>query len=158
MFGDITTNEIELLNAYNLLSTPAQSELRDYLRYQLCKQYRKEVMLAVFNNQLIHSLLHSLLHLVERDEFDINQVQKRVLQIKELYFGIFEQIHCKYSERIEELDSNEVVKDFGRDSFANIANACHSGNRIAIRLEIVELYEGYNKLARKKDARKIVAV
>lgn len=158
MFGDITANEIELLNAYFLLGPTAQKELKDYLRYQLSKQYKKEVMYAVFNNQLIHSLLHSLLHLVEREEFDINQVQKRVQQIKDLYFGIFEHVHNKYSEHIEELDSNEIVKDFGRISFENISNACSSGNRTTIRLEIVELYEGYNKLSRKKDARRIVAV
>jgi len=158
MFGDITTNEIELLNAYYVLAPTGQKELKDYLRYQLCKQYKKEVMLAVFNNQLIHSLLHSLLHLVERDDFDIHQVQKRVQQIKELYFGIFEHVHSKYSEHVEELDSNETVKDFGRNGFDNITNACNTGNRISIRLEIVEFYEGYNKLARKKDARKIVAV
>ncbi len=158
MFGDITANEIELLNAYYLLGSNAQREVKDYLRYQLCKQYKKEVMLAVFNNQLIHSLLHSLLHLVERDGFDINQVEKRVQQIKELYFGIFEHVHSKYSEQVEDLDSNEMVKDFGKTSFESIASACESGNRITIRLEIIELYEGYNKLARKKDARKIVAV
>lgn len=158
MFGEITANEIELLNAYYLLGPNAQKELKDYLRYQLCKQYKKEVMLAVFNNQLIHSLLHSLLHMVERDEFDINQVQKRLQQIRELYFGIFEHVHCKYSEHVEELDSNETVKDFGKTSFESIDLACRSGNHIAIRLEIVEFYEGYNKLARKKDARKIVAV
>lgn len=158
MFGEITTNEIELLNSYALLGAAGQRELNDYIRYLLCKQYKKEIMVAVFNNQLLHSLLHSLLHLVERDEFDINQVEKRVKQINELYFGIFEQVHNKYSEHIEELDSNELVKEFGKNSFENINRACNSGNRMVIRMEIVEFYEGYNKLARKKDARKIVAV
>lgn len=158
MFGDITANEIKLLNSYSLLGFAGQRELDDYMRYLLCKQYKKEVMMAVFHNQLLHSLLQSLLHLVERDEFDIKLVEKRVKQIKELYFGIFEKVHIKYSEHIEELDSNEMVKEFGKNSFQNIERACHSGNRIVIRLEIIEFYEGYNKLARKKDARKIVAV
>lgn len=158
MFGDITVNEIALLNAYALLGPAGQRELSDYMRYLLCKQYKKEIMVAVFHNQLLHSLIHSLLHLVERDEFDIHQVVKRVKQINELYFGIFEQVHNKYSEHIDELDSNEMVKEFGKNSFENIGRACETGNRILIRLEIVEFYEGYNKLARKKDARKIVAV
>lgn len=158
MLGEITANEIELLNTYALLGNSGQRELKDYLRYLLCKQYKKEIMVAVFHNQLLHSLLHSLLHLVERDDFDIAQVEKRMKQINELYFGIFEQVHNKYSEYIEELDSNEVVKEFAINGFGNIARACNSGNRTVIRLEIIEFYEGYNKLARKKDARKIVAV
>ena len=158
MFGDLSYNEVELLNTYSILGHTAQKELNDYLRYLLCKQYKKESLVAVFNNQLIHSLLHSILHIVERDEFDISQVEKRAEQIREIYFGIFEQIHYKYSEHIEELDSNEMVKDFGRNSFENIRRACCSGNRITIRLEVVDFYESFNKLARKKDARKIVAV
>ncbi len=158
MFGDITANEIELLNAYSLLAATGQREMNDYIRYLLCKQYKKEIMVEVFHNQLLHSLLHSLLHLVERDEFDIKQVEKRVKQINELYFGIFAKVHNKYSEHVEELDSNEMVKEFGKSSFENIERACYAGNRIVIRLEIIEFYEGYNKLARKKDARKIVAV
>ena len=158
MFGDLASNEVELLNAYSILGHTAHKELNDYLRYLLCKQYKKESMVAVFNIQLIHSLLHSILHIVERDEFDISQVEKRAEQIREIYFGIFEQIHYKYSEHIEELDSNEMVKDFGRNSFENIRRACRSGNRITIRLEVVDFCESFNKLARKKDARKIVAV
>lgn len=158
MFGDFTTNEIELLNAYTILSSTGKRELKDYLRYLLCKQYKKELMTSVFHNQLIHNLLHSLLHLVEKDDFEIEQVEKRSKQVFELYFGIFEQIHNKYSELIDELDSNELVKEFGKNGLENIERAMHSENRVLIRLEIIEFYEGYNKLAKKKDARKFVAV
>jgi hypothetical protein len=158
MFGDFSSNEVELLNAYCVLGHTAQKEFHDYLRYLLCKQYKKEIMAAIFNNQLIHSLLHSLLHTVEREEFDINQIEKRVQQFREIYFGIFEQVHCKYAELITDLDSNEMVKDFGTNSIENIMRACHSGDCSMIRFEIVELCENFNKLAKKKDARKIVAV
>jgi hypothetical protein len=79
-------------------------------------------------------------------------------QVYELYFGIFEKIHNKYSQLVDGLDSNELVKDFGRNSFGNIERACNSDNRSLIRLEIVEFYEGYYKLAHKKDCRIIVAV
>jgi len=158
MFGDLSSNEVELLNAYCVLGHTAQKELNDYLRYLLCKQYKRETMVAIFNNQLIQSLLHSLLHAVEREEFDIDQIEKRAQQFREIYFSIFEQVHCKYAELITDLDSNEIVKDFGTNSFENIMRACHSGNRSAVCFEIVELCESFNKLARKKDARKIVAV
>jgi hypothetical protein len=158
MFGDISTGEIELLNAFSNLTSAAQKELKDYLRYLLCKQYKKELKTAIFHNQLLHSLLQSLLHIVERDEFQITQIEKRMSQIKELYFGIFEKTHIKYSELVDGLDSCELVKDFGQNSFDNIDRACKCENHSLIRLEIVEFYEGYNKLAQKKDARKIVAV
>ncbi|MDD3364180.1 MAG: hypothetical protein PHZ03_04310 [Syntrophomonas sp.] len=158
MFGDISTGDIELLNAFSNLTSSAQKDVKDYLRYLLCKQYKKELMTAIFHNQLLHSLMQSLLHIVERDEFQIQPIEKRLGQIKELYFGIFEKIHIKYSELVDGLDSSELVKEFGNNSFENINRACKTGNHILIRMEIVEFYEGYYKLARKKDARKIVAV
>lgn len=158
MIGEFTISEIELLNAYSMLGPNGQKELHDYIRYLLCKQYKREVMVAVFHNQLIQSLLHSLLHLVERDDFDIVQVEKRVDQIRELYFGLFEQVYHKYSEVIEELDSNELVKDFGKNSFDHIKRAIQSEDKALIRMEIIEFYEGFCKLSKRKDSRMIVAV
>jgi len=158
MYGDITTSEIELLNAFSNLTSSAQKDFKDYMRYLLCKQYKRELMSAIFHNQLLHNLLQSLLHIVERDEFQIVQIENRLKQINELYFGIFEKIHHKYSDLVDGLDSSELVKEFGRNSFENIERACKTGNRILIRLEIIDFYEGYYKFAQKKDARKIVAV
>jgi len=158
MIGDITTSDIELLNAFGSLASSAQRELKDYLRYQLCKQYKRELMASIFHNQLLGSLLQSLLYIVEREEFSIPQIEARMKQINELYFGIFEKVHCKYSELVDCLDSVELVKEFGHNAFQNIERACRIENRILIRMEIIEFYEGYYKLAQKKDARKIVAV
>ena len=158
MVGEITADEIELLNAYQLIGPTGQKELKDYLRYLLIKQYKRDVMNAVFENKLLHNLFHSLLHIVERDDFDINQVEKRVKQIKELYYSLFEQIHHRYSEVVEELDSNEIVKEFGRNSFDSINLVLRKGNRNTIRIEIVEFYQQYSKLAKKYHTRKIVAV
>lgn len=83
MVGEITADEIELLNAYQLIGPAGKKELKDYLRYLLIKQYKRDVMNAVFENKLLHNLFHSLLHIVERNDFDINQVEKRVKQIKQ---------------------------------------------------------------------------
>lgn len=158
MFGDISKSEIELLNSFSNLSSSAQKECRDYMRYLLCKQYKRELMSAIFHNQLLNNLLQSLLHVVERDDFNIEQIENRIKQINELYYGIFEKIHTKYSELVDELDSSETVKDFGSNCFDNIKRACRTGNHVLIRMEIVEFYEAYFKLGQKKDARKIVAV
>lgn len=158
MYGDITTHEIELLNAFSVLISSGQRDLEEYLRYLLCKQYRREVMAKIFHNQLMHSLLHSLIHLVEREDFEIFQVQKRMKQVYELYFGLFEQVHSKYCELVPDLDSNEIVKEFGKNGFENIERACTSENRSIIRLEIIDFYESFNRFAEKKDCRKIAAV
>lgn len=158
MYGDIDASDIELLNAVSNLNPNYRKEFKDYIQYLLSKQYKKELMIAIFHNQLMHSLLQSTMQLVERDEFLITQVEKRVKQMQELYFGIFEKIHIKYSELIIGLDSYEIVRDFGRNSFDNINRACRSGNRLIIRMEINEFYEGYFKYAQKKEARKIFAV
>lgn len=158
MYGEIDASDIELLNAVSNLAPPYRKEFRDYIQYLLTKQYKRELMTAIFHNQLLHSLLQSTLQLVEREDFQIGQIEKRVQQMYELYFGIFEKIHIKYSELVDGLDSHEVVRDFGRLSFDNINRACCSGNRLLIRMEISEFYEGYYKYAQKKEARKIFAV
>ncbi|NLV22823.1 MAG: hypothetical protein GXY49_12735 [Syntrophomonadaceae bacterium] len=158
MFGDLSSDDVELLNAYGVLGHSAKKDMHDYLCYLLNKQYKKELMAAIFNNQLIHSLLHSLLHTAEREDFDIDQIEKRIRQFKEIYFGIFEHVYNKYAELITDLDSYEMVKDFGLNSVEHILRACFSGNHGVIRFEIIELCENFNKLARKKDARKIIAV
>ena len=158
MYEEIDASDIELLNAISNLSTTYRQDFRDYIQYLLSKQYRRELMVAIFHNQLLHSLLRGTLQMVERDEFEITQVENRITQMNELYFGIFEKIHLKYSELIVGLDSCEVVRDFGRDSFDNINRACRSGNRLLIRMEITEFYEGYCKFAQKKEGRKIFAV
>ncbi len=157
MAFDLSSNEVELLNAYQCLDFSRQKELKEYLRYLLCKQYRREVMVAVFQNNLFHNLFHSLLHILEGEEFDINLVSKRIYQMRELYFGVFQKIHFHYSEVVENLDSNETVREFGK-TFDNIETALYNGNETTIRLEIIEFYQQYMILSQKKDARKIVAV
>ncbi len=154
----ISLIEVELINSFEVLSASAQKDLMDYMRYLLSKQYKKEVMVAVFHNKLLQNLFHSLLHIIEKEDFDILLVQKRILQIKELYYGIFEQVHVRYAELIEDLDSNEIVREFGKNSFENINQAILSENLKNIRFEILDFYQEFTKLSKKKDARRIIAV
>jgi len=158
MYNDIEKSDIELLNAFSNLNSSAQKDCKDYMSYLLTKQYKRELMVAIFHNGLLHSLIQSLLNIVEREEFQITQIENRMKQISELYFGIFEKVHCKYIALVDGLDSSELVKDFGRYSFDNINRACLSGNRMLIRMEIAEFHDGYYKFSQKKEARNIVAV
>jgi len=158
LVGHITTEEIELLNAYQMLNINEKKEIHEFLRYVLCKQYKYEVLASVFNNSLLHNLFHSLLHIVERDDFDVNQIIKRVKQIKELYYGIFEQVHNKYAQIVTDLDSNEIVKEYGRNCFENLDRVLHGNNKQIIRLEIIDFSQEFNKLSKKHNTKKIVAV
>ncbi|NLW90165.1 MAG: hypothetical protein GXY34_00990 [Syntrophomonadaceae bacterium] len=158
MIGDITLNEVELLNSYQMLSVSGQRELKDYIRYLLCKQYKRDAMVTVFHNKLLHNLFHGLLHLVEREEIDREQVGKRISQIKDLYYGLFEQVHVRYSQHVDELDTNDVVSGFGANGFANLERALNGGNSEMLRYEILNFYQEYTKLSQRKDARSIVAV
>ncbi|NLU46588.1 MAG: hypothetical protein GXX02_01220 [Syntrophomonadaceae bacterium] len=158
MFSDITAQEVEILNMLDIMTPTGVREVKEYMRYILTKQYRREVMAAVFHNKLLSNLFHSLLFLVERDDFDVAQVQKRVQQIKQIYYAIFDQVHNKYSKVVEDLDSNEVVREFGRISFENLERAFKQGQLSLIRMEVINFYQEYNKLGKKIDARQIVAV
>jgi len=158
VFSDITAQEVEILNMLDIMTPTGVREVKEYMRYILTKQYRREVMAAVFHNKLLSNLFHSLLFLVERDDFDVAQVQKRVQQIKQIYYAIFDQVHNKYSKVVEDLDSNEVVREFGRISFENLERAFKQGQLSLIRMEVINFYQEYNKLGKKSDARQIVAV
>lgn len=158
MFADITAGDIEIINMLDLLTPSGKREVREYTRYVLTKQYRREVMVAIFQNKLLANLLHSIVFLVERDDFDIDPLQKRISQIKELYYAIFEQVHNRYLEVVDDLDSNEVVREFGRISFENLEEVLKQGNPTVIRREVINFQQEYNKLGKKKDARQIVAV
>jgi len=158
VFSDITAQEVEILNMLDIMTPTGVREVKEYMRYILTKQYRREVMAAVFHNKLLSNLFHSLLFLGERDDFDVAQVQKRVQQIKQIYYAIFDQVHNKYSKVVEDLDSNEVVREFGRISFENLERAFKQGQLSLIRMEVINFYQEYNKLGKKSDARQIVAV
>ncbi|NLF45101.1 MAG: hypothetical protein GX581_03400 [Syntrophomonadaceae bacterium] len=155
---ELTSNEVELLNAYQCLTTQGQKEIKEYLRYQLCKQYRREVMGSIFNNKLMDNLLRGLVRIIEGRELDVELVTRRIKQIKELYYSTFQKVHFKYSEVVDNLDSNEIVRETGRHAFENIEQALQSGNEDLIRLEVREFYQDYIVLSRNNDARKIIAV
>jgi len=158
LVGDITLQEIEILNAFEMLSLNGQRDLKDYMRYLLCKQYKRDVMVTVFHNKLLHNLFHGLLHLAEREEIDREQLGKRINQIKELYYGLFEKVHVEYTQHVDELDTNDVVASFASNGFANLERVLNGGNTEMIRYEIINFFQEYSKLAQRKDARSIVAV
>ncbi|MBO8158476.1 hypothetical protein [Thermosyntropha sp.] len=158
MLAELSLKEIELLKAFQALGPVGQKECSEYIKYLLTKQYKRELMMSIFNNKLIHNLLHGLLHMVEKDDFDVIQAQKRVMQIKELYYGIFEDVHTKYTELVDDLDTNEIVREFGKNGFTSLENAFVSGDIGKIRYEVIDFFQQYEKFSQKKDIKHVVAV
>lgn len=158
LYTEFGLKDIEFLTHYKKLAPAAQRELLEYMRYLLCKQYKREVIVAVFHNKLLNNLLNSLIGLIQGDDINISHITRRVIQIKELYYALFEKVHNNYAELIEDLDSNEAVKEFGRNGFANLEQAISSKHISRIKMEIIEFYQGFQSLARHHRGRKIVAV
>lgn len=158
LIGEITNQEVELINLYAKLSITGRRELKEYLSYLLAKQYKKEVMNSVFNNKLMQNLLHNLMYIVEKEDFDILQVTRRIIQIKELYYNVFGQVHLTYAELIPDLDSNEIVREFGLNSFENLNSALLTEDHNKIRYEVISFHQEFISLSKKKDARQIAAV
>lgn len=158
MLPDFSLKEIELLKLFQALGPAGQKECLEYIKYLLTRQYKRELMVAIFNNNLLQNLLRRLLYIVEKDDFDIMQAHKRMMQIKELYYGIFEEIHARYSELIDDLDTSEIVREFGQNNFGNVEDAFTSGDANRIRYEVIELFQQYEKFAKKKDNRHVIAV
>ncbi len=158
MKGDWSARDLELLNGYSLLRPSAQGDFLDYMHYLLSKQYRTEVMAAIFNNRILNKLIDDLVSMVDIEGMEIELIKRRVLQIREIYFGVFEQVHARYCEVVVNLDSNEVVKDFGRISFENLLRALKTEDWKVIKSEVLDFYEQYDSLSRKKDARRLIAI
>ncbi|MGI6421313.1 MAG: hypothetical protein ACOX0N_03790 [Syntrophomonadaceae bacterium] len=156
--GDLSLRDLELLNAYSLLRPSAQRDFLDYMNYLLSRQYRSEVMSAIFNNRILNKLIDDLVRMVDIEGIETEPIRRRVIHIREIYFGVFEQVHARYCEVVENLDSNEVVKDFGRISFDNLLRAIRTEDRKLIKAEVHDFYEQYSSLSRKKDARRLVAI
>ena len=154
----MSNDEITILNIYNMLNYSRQKDLHEYSRYLLTKQYRNEVLSAIFHNKILNSLFHNLLYTVEKDEFDIEYVGKRIKQIKIIYYELFEDIHHRFSCIIGDLDCNETVRSFGDNSFYSLEQALNSENCNLIRRELTAFYQEYCKIAKKKDTRRIAAV
>ncbi|SHG60843.1 hypothetical protein SAMN02745221_00581 [Thermosyntropha lipolytica DSM 11003] len=158
MLPDFSLRELELLKLFQALGPAGQKECLEYIKYLLSKQYKRELNLAIFNNNLLQNLLRGLLHLVQKEDFDIMLAQKRMMQIKELYYAIFADIHNRYSELVEDLDTSEIVREFGQNNFSQVETAFISGDINRIRYEIIEFFQQYERLARKKDSRHVMAV
>ena len=104
------------------------------------------------------NLLRGLVRIIEGRELDVELVTRRIKQIKELYYSTFQKVHFKYSEVVDNLDSNEIVRETGRHAFENIEQAHQSGDEELLRMEVREFYQDYKVLSRNNDSRKIIAV
>lgn len=155
---EMNTNEMQLLNRFNMLNRENQREMEDYLRYLLFKQYKAELNQQVFGNPILLSLLTQAERMCERDETVLEEVQAKVEQAQYVFCQILERVSAKYEEIINEPGSDQYVRDWGRLGFQGVAEALEMGCRDRLKNQIEEMLHGYHRLAKKEDRILTVAV
>jgi hypothetical protein len=147
--------ELDLLEAYTVLGSTERAGLVEYLSFLLGRQYRRDALAAITGNQMLIQLLLNIRQFVERDEFDLAAAGQRINRLRTLYFELFASVHLKYSAVIPELDSYEIVRDFGLTGFDYMEQACRLGNKPVLRAEIEDFYRGFQALAQKNNKYKV---
>lgn len=158
MFLGLNSQEIQLLNRFNLLAPENKREVNDYLCYLIMKQYRAELNSQVLGNPLIYNGLLQAIRMCERDDLGIDEILQKIRQIKFLYYQLLEKIYCKYADILEGFYTDELLKDWGRLGFESVFEAAQKQSKESICTELEEMVQGYNRLAKKEGKRKFVAV
>lgn len=158
MLPDLTRQEIQLLNRFSMLTPEGRRELNNYMRFILLKQYRSDLFSQVLGNPLLFNGLQQAIRLCEREDVEVEEVVQKIRQLKFLYYQLLEKSYCKYSEILGEMLLEDSLKDWGKVCFENILDAAHTGRRELMRQELEEMVQSYNRLARREDRKKIVAV
>jgi len=159
MYPDVTVQEVELLNRFNLLSAEGKKELNDYLRYLLLKQYRAELYSQVLGNPLLHNGLMQAVRMCESENVELEEIVHKIRQVKQIYYQLLEKVFLKYAEAVDELYLYDSLRDWGRIGFEQVADAANKDCKEDILRELEEMLHNYRKLAvNRGDRRRIVAV
>lgn len=158
MFPEMSEQEIQLLNNFSILSPENQKEYHNYLRYILLKQYRAEMHSQVLANPLLFKGLKQALLMCEREDTQVEEIMQKVKQTKYMYNQLVEKVYFKYADALDDFPLNDFVIDWGRIGFENVAEAAYNEQKDMIRSELEEMIHGYNRMTKKQDKRRIVAV
>ncbi|MGE5415567.1 MAG: hypothetical protein ACM3UZ_02150 [Acidobacteriota bacterium] len=158
MLPELTLREIQLLNRFNMLTPQARKEVNDHLLYVLLKQYRDELHSQVLGNVLVYNTLQQAARMCDRDDTEISDVVQKVRQSKFIFYQLLEKTHVKYADILNELYLEDSLKDWGRIGFESVLDAAAQNNKDLVKREIIEMIEGYKRLAKKEDRTKIIAV
>lgn len=158
MLPDLTSQDILLLKGFQLLRPEGKRDLLDYLRFTAQKQYRAELSTQVLNNPLLYSGLLQAARMCEREEIRVEDVLQKISQLKYMYYHLLEKTNLKYDEILEGFNTGDIIRDWGRIGFENLAEAAKNGEKDLILQELDEMIQGLEGLAKKGDKKRFVAV
>ncbi len=158
MLPDLTSQDIVLLRCFQLLRPEGKQDLLDYLRFIAEKQYRAELCIQVLKNPLLYNGLLQAARMCERDEILVEDVLQKISQAKYLYYHLLEKTNLKYDEILEDCNRANIVRDWGRIGFENLAEAAKNGRKELILRELREMIAGLEGLAKTSDKKRFIAV
>lgn len=158
MLPELSSQEIALINQYNLMNPQSRKEVRDYLAFVLLKQYRAEILSSVMGNGLVYNGLQQAARMCEHEDMELTDIVKKIGQVKAIIYSEIERVYLKYAEVLNDLCVEHTFIDWARIGFESIMEAAQSGNRQRLRQEINEMMEGYKRLSKREDRVRIIAV
>lgn len=158
MLPDLTSQDILLLKCFHLLRPEGKRDLLDYLRFIAQKQYRAELSTQVMNNPLLYNGLLQAARMCEREDIQAEDVLQKISQLKYMYYTLLEKTNLKYDEVLEDFNLGDIIRDWARIGFENLAEAAKCGQKDLILQELEEMIYGLERLAKKGDKKRFVAV
>ena len=158
MLFELTSQDIMLLKCFRLLQTEGRKNLLDYLKFLAEKQYRAELSSRILNNPILYNGLVQAHRMCEREEVHVDDILQKINQLKYIYYQLLEKTNIKYDEILDDINQENIIRDWGRIGFENISEAARTGRKDLILRELDEMIEGLKGLAKKGDRKRIVAV
>jgi len=158
MLPDLTSQDIQLLKRFHLLRPEGKRELLDYLRYIAQKQYRAELFSQVLNNSLLYNGLLQAAKMCEREDTRLEEVLQKISQIKYMYYNLLEKTNAKYDEMLDDIFPDDLVRDWGRIGFENVAEAARQKGKEIVLRELEEMIQGLERLTQKGEKKRFIAV
>ena len=155
---DLNSQDICLLKGFQLLRPEGKRDLLDYLRFLAQKQYRAELSFQVLNNPILYNGLLQASRMCEREETRVEDILQKISQLKYMYYQLLEKTNVKYDEVLDDINLEDIIRDWGRIGFENVAEAVKTGRKELILRELDEMIEGLEGLAKKGDKKRIIAV
>jgi len=155
---ELTSQDIMLLKCFRLLQTEGRKNLLDYLKFLAEKQYRAELSSRILNNPVLYNGLVQAHGMCEREDVSLEDILQKINQLKYMYYQLLEKTSIKYDDILDDLNQENVIRDWGRIGFENITEAAKTGRKDLILRELEEMIEGLKGLAKKGGQKRIIAV
>lgn len=94
----------------------------------------------------------------EREEIRIDEILQKISQLKYMFYHLLEKTTIKYDEVLDDICLDDLVRDWGRIGFENVAEAVKNERKDLMLRELEEMIQGLEGLAKKDDKKRFIAV